>query len=144
MKLKWKCQNFPREVNSYKPPTLPPSWFLKDRDPPSCSSSEADELDGVLAGTYCIWKPKSDSSAVAKSLERCKKSSSTGSSKRWMFRDLLYRSNIDDKDTFVFLAPSNANSKKNNNNKKAFERAIEVKITGRVKPTMAGGGVTVA
>ncbi|CAL5425488.1 unnamed protein product [Camellia sinensis] len=30
------------------------------------------------------------------------------------------------------------------NNKKAFERATEVKVPGRVKPMVAGGGVTVA
>ncbi|THG17074.1 hypothetical protein TEA_004180 [Camellia sinensis var. sinensis] len=49
----------------------------------------------------------------------------------------------DGKDTFVFLAPLNANSKKKNN-KKASERATKVKVTGKVKPTVAGGGVTVA
>ncbi|KAL7218604.1 hypothetical protein ACSBR2_011800 [Camellia fascicularis] len=101
------------------------------------------EFDGVLGGTYCVWKSKSDASIVAKSSERYKKSSSTGSSKRWKFRDHLYRSNSDGKDTFIFLAPSNANSK-NNNNKKASERATEVKVVGRVKPMVAGGGVMVA
>ncbi|KAL7219903.1 hypothetical protein ACSBR2_012880 [Camellia fascicularis] len=136
-------------MNSSKPPTplliqIPLGKLMsEDCNPPSCSSSEADELDRVPAGTYYVWKPKSDTSAVAESLERCKKSSSTGSSKRWKFRDLLYQSNSDGKNTFVFLAPSNANSKKNNN-KKASKRATKVKVAGRVKPTVVGEGVTVA
>lgn len=69
----------------------------------SCSSSEADDLEGIPEGTYCVWRPKPEE----KSNGSCKKSSSTGSnSKRWKFRDLLYRSNSDGKDTFVFLTPS--------------------------------------
>lgn len=75
----------------------------RDRDT-SCSSSEADELEGVPDGTYCVWTPHSSSSSSVSS--SCKKSHSTGSSKRWRFRDLLYRSNSDGKDTFVFLTPS--------------------------------------
>ncbi|XP_057952014.1 uncharacterized protein LOC131146423 [Malania oleifera] len=74
----------------------------EDRDPPSSSSSEADELEGVPAGTYCVWTPGSASESSRRS---CKKSNSTGSSKRWKFRDLLYRSNSDGKDTFIFLTP---------------------------------------
>ncbi|KAF3974912.1 hypothetical protein CMV_001803 [Castanea mollissima] len=74
----------------------------RDRDT-SCSSSEADDLEGVPDGTYCVWTPHSSSSSSSSS---CKKSHSTGSSKRWRFRDLLYRSNSDGKDTFVFLTPS--------------------------------------
>jgi len=95
----------------------------RDRDT-SCSSSEADDLEGVPDGSYCVWTPHSSSS--------CKKSHSTGSSsKRWRFRDLLYRSNSDGKDTFVFLTPSkkaekipvrnnssNSNSNSNSNNNK--------------------------
>ncbi|XP_075660771.1 uncharacterized protein LOC142630632 [Castanea sativa] len=72
----------------------------RDRDT-SCSSSEADDLEGVPDGTYCVWTPHSSSSSSS-----CKKSHSTGSSKRWRFRDLLYRSNSDGKDTFVFLTPN--------------------------------------
>ncbi|XP_028060844.1 uncharacterized protein LOC114264428 [Camellia sinensis] len=136
-------ENCKGEVNSSKPPTPSPIRIPEDRNPSSCSSSEADELDGVLAGTYCVWKSKSDASAVVVSPERCKKSSLMGSSKRWKFHDLLYRSSNDGKDTCIFLAPSNANSKKKNN-KKASERATEVKVAGKVKPTVAGGGVMVA
>ncbi|XP_010251254.1 PREDICTED: uncharacterized protein LOC104593196 [Nelumbo nucifera] len=80
----------------------------RDPNPPSSSSSEADELEGLPPGTYCVWTPK----PVQASPERCKKSNSTGSSKRWRFRDLLHRSNSDGKDTFVFLTPSNSNSSK--------------------------------
>ncbi|KAL7207876.1 hypothetical protein ACSBR1_029763 [Camellia fascicularis] len=142
--LFFDVENCKGEVNSSKPPTSSSIRIPEDGDPPSCSSSEADELDGVQAGTYCVWKPKSDAFAVGESPKRCKKSSLTGSSKRWKFRDLLYRSNSDSKDTFVFLASSNANSKKKNN-KKAFEKATEVKVAGKVKPIVAGGGgVTVA
>ena len=71
----------------------------------SCSSSEADNLDGIPQGTYCVWTPnqkKKDNDIIGK------KSHSTGScSKRFRIRDLLYRSNSDGKDTFVFLTPSN-------------------------------------
>lgn len=92
----------------------------RDRDT-SCSSSEADDLEGVPDGTYCVWTPHSSSSSS------CNKSHSTGSSsKRWRFRDLLYRSNSDGKDTFVFLTPSKKaekipvrnNSSNSNSNKK--------------------------
>ncbi|CAL5370105.1 unnamed protein product [Camellia sinensis] len=124
-------ENCKGEMNSSKPPTPSPiriplaKLMSEDRDPPSCSSSEADKLNGVP------------------SPERCKKSNLMGSSKRWKFRDLLYRSNSNSKDTFVFLVPSNTNSKKKNN-KKASKRATKVKVARKVKPTVAGGGVTVA
>ncbi|KAL7249925.1 hypothetical protein ACSBR1_012000 [Camellia fascicularis] len=70
-----KCKG---EVNSSKPPTPLLIRIPEDHDPLSCSSSKADKLNRVLAETYCVWKPKSDASAVVESLERCKKSSSTG------------------------------------------------------------------
>lgn len=77
----------------------------------SCSSSDADELDGVPAESYCVWRPKE-----AEAEERCKKSSSTGSnSKRWKFKvkDLLNRSHSEgSKDDFVILSPSNSGRKK--------------------------------
>ncbi|XP_021984032.2 uncharacterized protein LOC110879809 [Helianthus annuus] len=84
--------------------------FSEDRDFGSSSSSEADELDGITPGTYCVWKPKKPQSP-----ERCKKSNSTGnSSRRWKFRDILYRSNSESKESpFLFFKPSIAtNSKK--------------------------------
>ncbi|KAK7266092.1 hypothetical protein RIF29_18732 [Crotalaria pallida] len=77
------------------------------RESPSSSSSEVDELDGIPAGTYCAWTPKSVQSVQA-SPNRCKKSNSTGStsasaSKRWKLLDLLRRSNSEGKRTFAFL-----------------------------------------
>ncbi|KAA8540820.1 hypothetical protein F0562_024783 [Nyssa sinensis] len=129
---------------SSKPPT-PSSvrcplrkLFIEERDSPSCSSSEADELDRIPSGTYCVWTPKA---TAEQSPGRCKKSNSTGSSKRWKFRDLLHRSNSDGKDTFVFLTPSNATAKKRE--KMATTEAS--KVEGKVKSKGAvGGGVVSA
>ncbi|KAL0431658.1 UNVERIFIED_CONTAM: hypothetical protein Sradi_0791800 [Sesamum radiatum] len=82
----------------------------QERDSPaSCSSSEADELENIPAGTYCVWRPKMAESPMP---SQCKKSKSTGSaSKRWKFRDLLRRSNSDGKDSFVFLTPKRREEK---------------------------------
>ncbi|CAM8888239.1 unnamed protein product [Rhodiola kirilowii] len=82
-----------------------------DGNIPSSSSSEADELDSVEPGTYCVWKPKTPELSPG----RCKKSKSTGScSKRWKLRDLLLRrSNSDGKESFVFLTPSSSTSSSN-------------------------------
>lgn len=78
-------------------------------NPGSCSSSEAEELENIPAGTYCVWRPKA---ADQPSPSRCKKSRSTGStSKRWKFSDLLRRSNSEGKDSFVFLTPKNREEK---------------------------------
>ncbi|KAL7098547.1 hypothetical protein ACP275_09G023800 [Erythranthe tilingii] len=90
----------------------------------SSSSSEVDDLDGVPAETYCVWRPKE--AAAAEELR--KKSSSAGSnSKRWKFKDLLYRSHSDGiKDSFVFLSPSNSGRKKENEDR-----------GGKVKPAAA-------
>uniref|UniRef100_A0A803QJ44 Uncharacterized protein n=1 Tax=Cannabis sativa TaxID=3483 RepID=A0A803QJ44_CANSA len=78
--------------------------------PPSCSSSEADELDGIPSGTYCVWTPK----GAPPTPGRCRKSKSTGSSsKRWSFRELLRRCNSDGKESsFVFLTPSSSSKQK--------------------------------
>ncbi|KAK4282409.1 hypothetical protein QN277_013791 [Acacia crassicarpa] len=77
-----------------------------DRDPPSSSSSDADDLESIPPGTYCVWTPKSAQASPS----RCEKSKSTGtsssSSKRWKLLDLLRRSNSDGKESFVFLTPS--------------------------------------
>ncbi|XP_050377622.1 uncharacterized protein LOC126794872 [Argentina anserina] len=78
----------------------------------SCSSSEADDLENLPPGTYCVWAPpKSGSSGKGGGGSGggggCDKSGSTGSSKRWKFRDLLSRSSSDGaKDTYVFFAPT--------------------------------------
>ncbi|XP_076928985.1 uncharacterized protein LOC143593152 [Bidens hawaiensis] len=59
----------------------------------SCSSSEADELEHLPSGTFCVSH-----------MTRCKKSSSTGSgSKRWRFRYFLRRSNSEGKEPMVLL-----------------------------------------
>ncbi|KAK6128339.1 hypothetical protein DH2020_012703 [Rehmannia glutinosa] len=81
-----------------------------ERDyPPSCSSSEADELENIPAGTYCVWRPKIADSPLP---SQCRKSKSTGSaSKRWKFRDLLRRCKSDGKDSFVFLTPKHKEEK---------------------------------
>lgn len=107
----------------------------RERDSASCSSSEADELDGVPVGTYCVWRPKAEEESAG----RCKKSNSTGSSKRWKFRDLLYRSNSEGKDTLVFLAPSNR--KRETKVKKGMNEAA--KIIGNEHPNgVIGEGVS--
>ncbi|GFP96992.1 hypothetical protein PHJA_001843300 [Phtheirospermum japonicum] len=96
----------------------------------SSSSSEADELEGVPAETYCVWRPKEAAAAEG----RCKKSNSTGSiSKRWEFRDLLHRSVSDGgKDSFVFLSPSfNGRRKENEEKLKTAAGAGTVKGGGR-------------
>ncbi|BAT99243.1 hypothetical protein VIGAN_10064500 [Vigna angularis var. angularis] len=62
----------------------------------SSSSSEADELEGVPAATYCMWTPNSP--------RKCKKSNSTGSSsKKWKLFDLLRQSNSEGKESYLFL-----------------------------------------
>ncbi|KAK6129329.1 hypothetical protein DH2020_036937 [Rehmannia glutinosa] len=103
--------------------------FIEDRegdDPTSCSSSEADELENIPAGTYCVWRPKG---ADQPSPSRCKKSKSTGSaSKRWKFRDLL-RSNSEGKDSFVFLTPKNRPEEK-----------LSAVVPRKAKGKGAGGG----
>ncbi|KAK9278440.1 hypothetical protein L1049_028005 [Liquidambar formosana] len=108
--------------------------MTEDRDSPSCSSSEADELEALPSETYCVWRPKA---VEPSSPEVCKKSNSTGSSKRWKFRDLLYRSNSDGKDTFVFLTPS-ASTK----SKKKVEKEVsagEVKAPVKAKANGVAG-----
>ncbi|KAL5860476.1 hypothetical protein ACOSQ4_001772 [Xanthoceras sorbifolium] len=99
--------------------------FIDDQGGPlssSSSSSEADELEAVPEGTYCVWSPRRNSTDLS-SPNRCKKSNSTGSScstsssKRWLkFRDLLKRSNSDGKDPYVYLnkTKTNADSKEKN------------------------------
>ncbi|XP_077242287.1 uncharacterized protein LOC143882738 [Tasmannia lanceolata] len=105
----------------------------RDRPFSSSSSSESNELVGLPADSYCVWTPRS----VPPSPARCKKSNSTGSSKRWRFRDLLHRSSSDGKETFVFLsspAPATA-SKKDSKLEipKARRNSGENKLAGKGK-----------
>lgn len=81
----------------------------EERETASCSSSESEELDGLLPESFCVWTPKTTSESTTPG--RCKKSNSTGSSKRWNFRQLLSRSNSEGKDMFVFLNPSKKSEK---------------------------------
>ncbi|KAF5193855.1 putative DNA ligase-like protein [Thalictrum thalictroides] len=104
--------------------------LIEEREPSSSSSSESDELETLPEGTYCVWTPK----PVKESPEMCKKSNSTGSSKRWRFRDLLHRSNSDGKDTFVFLTPSTKKKeKKVENVDKSSEVSKEKRDSGEMK-----------
>ncbi|XVF54115.1 hypothetical protein PTKIN_Ptkin05aG0155000 [Pterospermum kingtungense] len=109
-----------KNVDSTSRPHRLPLGKLMRETTSSCSSSEADELEGLKLGTYCVWKPKGATSTSAsdnfdeETPGRCKKSNSTGSSKRWKLKDLLYRSNSDGKDTFVFLASSKGSDKSPN------------------------------
>ncbi|OIS99075.1 PREDICTED: uncharacterized protein LOC109231756 [Nicotiana attenuata] len=101
--------------------------FLEDREPPSSSSSEVDELESVPPGTYCVWKPKLSEPSPS----RCKKSNSTGSAfKRWSIRDLMRRSNSDGKDSFVFLTPGKGTK---NETSKAKNSAEVSKAAGKSK-----------
>ncbi|KAL3512845.1 hypothetical protein ACH5RR_025562 [Cinchona calisaya] len=111
--------------------------FIEDREPPSssCSSSEADELDGVQPGSYCVWNPKT---AAAAEEARCKKSNSTGSSKRWKFRDLIHRSHSDGKDSSVFFTHPNRDSKK----EKMLVKKVEK--SSAVAPEVPKAGVKIA
>ncbi|KAJ7974575.1 DUF1645 family protein [Quillaja saponaria] len=122
------------------------------RDPGSSSfSSEADELDAIPPGTYCVWTPSSSQASPS----RCKKSKSTGSSssKRWKLLDLLRRSNSDGKDSFVFLTPSSSSrtnsmdkkEEKRENSKErrssgSFESNIKVAGKQKVKGSVVAGG----
>ncbi|CAI9752644.1 unnamed protein product [Fraxinus pennsylvanica] len=97
----------------------------KERESPSSSSSEADELESVPPGTYCVWRPN----VTEPSPIRCQKSKSTGSgSKRWKLRDLMRRSNSDGKDSFVFLTPKHRGEEKPGK----IETSKKSKAKGRV------------
>lgn len=110
--------------------------FMEERDATSSSSSDADELEGIPEGTYCVWRPKQ----VPPSPERCKKSSSTGSaSKRWRFRDLLRRSNSDGKDSFVFLTPSKREEKADLTDKSDHSKETRTAAAGKAKTKVISG-----
>ncbi|XVF16402.1 hypothetical protein REPUB_Repub10bG0028200 [Reevesia pubescens] len=109
--------------------------LIGERDLPSSSSSssEADELEGVPAETYCVWKPKQSAES---SPNRCKKSKSTGSSssKRWrLIKDLLKRSNSDSKVSSSSFLLSNFD--KNN------EEKVSEKTAKKTKKKNEGEGV---
>ncbi|XP_074581117.1 uncharacterized protein LOC141837640 [Curcuma longa] len=92
--------------------------LLQDLAPPIPSSTEVPEA----AGEFCAW-----------TANRCRKSASTGSSRRWRLRDLMMgRSHSDGKEKFVFLeaeppAPTTAAAKE----KKASAGASPAKTESR-------------
>ncbi|XP_022740046.1 uncharacterized protein LOC111292095 [Durio zibethinus] len=125
--------------------------FMGDGDLPwSSSSSEADELEGVPTGTYCIWKPKQSAES---SPNRCKKSKSTGSSssKRWrLIKDLLKRSNSDgtvssssvlslnfDKQTIEKKNEEKVNEKTSTTKKKCESEAVKATKTKKIEKASA-------
>lgn len=100
---------------------IPLSKLFAEEDEflPSSSSSEADELENVPAGTYCVWRPRAAPPPLP---NQCEKSKSTGSaSKRWKIRDLLRRSKSDGKESFVFLT----SKQREENSEKSILRAPE-------------------
>ncbi|XP_015882574.3 uncharacterized protein LOC107418395 [Ziziphus jujuba] len=102
----------------------------------SCSSSESDELDGLSPESFCVWRPKTTAAGVSTTPERCKKSNSTGSSKRWKFRQLLSRSNSEGKDMFLFLSPS----KKAEKGISSGDKKVAGKVTAK-EVSVNGDGV---
>ncbi|KAK3004625.1 hypothetical protein RJ639_019502 [Escallonia herrerae] len=120
-----------------KPPARPSSrlplrkLFFEERETSSCSSSEADELDGLQPDSYCVWRPK----LAAESPDRCKKSGSTGSSKRWKFKDFLHRSNSEGKDSFVVLTSASPRKAEDN-----IEKAVKESSPLALKARGFAGG----
>ncbi|CAG7904270.1 unnamed protein product [Brassica rapa] len=83
------------------------------------------EEESEPMGPYCSWSGRTVVEEA--SPETCRKSSSTGFSKLWRFRDLVSRSNSDGKDAFVFL--NHGDKKKQSSSKPA------AKLSGGVKRT---------
>ncbi|XP_016515387.1 uncharacterized protein LOC107832089 [Nicotiana tabacum] len=106
--------------------------FIAERE---TTPSEADNLESIPPGTYCVWRPRA---AEDSPTGQCKKSNSTGSSsKRWKLRDFLHRSNSDGKDTFVFLTtPFN----KKREEKAENTTADSAKTAGKVAGVPVGEG----
>lgn len=132
------------EGSALRPPLK--KLFVEERDPPSSSSSDADELEALAPGTYCEWSGK----AVEASPELSKKSNSTGFSKFWRFRDLVVRSSSDGKDAFVFLNPNSTNAKQSVDSIKKMAKAErnekpvpEKKVVGSGEAATVNAGVKV-
>lgn len=113
--------------------------FSEERDSASSSSSEADDLDRITPGSYCVWKPKTESRG------NHKKSYSIGNniSKRWKVRDLLKRSYSDDnyctgKDTpAVVLFTHPIATKQNTSNEKVKKIEKTAKVASAVGDSSA-------
>ncbi|XP_022872837.1 uncharacterized protein LOC111391806 [Olea europaea var. sylvestris] len=106
------------DSSSKAPISLPLRKLFIQSEKTSSSPSEVDDLDGVPAETYCTWRPKSGEAEG-----RCKKSNSTGSTKRCKFKNLLNRSHSDgDQGTLDILTPSK--QKENEKIKKSLETPV--------------------
>ena len=117
--------------------------FVEKNEYPSSSfssSSESDETEGLVPGTYCLLSEKT----VEASSGACKKSNSTGFSKLWRFRDLVHRSNSDGKDAFVFLDPSAAKAKTEEVERREKVEKTEVSVEKKIAVDgKVGSGVKV-
>ncbi|VFQ91896.1 unnamed protein product [Cuscuta campestris] len=101
--------------------------FLDEQPQSSSSSSDADELDCVPPGTYCVWRPKKIDESPSSSLG--KKSSSTGShSMPRRIRDLLCRVNSHGNDRYVFLTPKTGET-----SKAANRPGVETEAAGKTQ-----------
>ncbi|PWA38347.1 hypothetical protein CTI12_AA582200 [Artemisia annua] len=89
----------------------------------SSESEEANEMDNIPSGRFCVWRPKLNSGSSSPQMTKCKKSSSTGSgTKRWSIRYLFKRSNSECNVESMALLNSNKNVD-----------SPKHKITGRLK-----------
>ncbi|KAL7618401.1 hypothetical protein Lser_V15G01025 [Lactuca serriola] len=102
----------------------------------SSSSSEADDLDRISPGTYCVWNPKSESHGKHK---KSNSISFDNNSKRWKVRDLLKRSYSDDNYSAgkvdIFTPPIATKQKMNNEKVKKTEK------TAKLTSAVDGGGI---
>ncbi|KAL7610929.1 uncharacterized protein LOC111895443 [Lactuca sativa] len=104
--------------------------FIEEREESSLYSSwEEEESESQHSKTYCVlWRTKGDCGSPPR-MNKCKKSSSTGSgSKRWSIRCLLRRSNSEGKEPMVLLTPKKVDSQKQKRNS-----GVVSKVAGRLK-----------
>ncbi|CAL9084327.1 unnamed protein product, partial [Musa textilis] len=104
------------------------------------SSSDVDELERIEPGTYCSWEPRKPK---APAQGRCKKTSSTGSLRRWRIRDLVKRrSQRDGKEKFVFLSAEQKRgcSPRNPRRDSAEAGAVKEDDSGEEEEGKKGGG----
>ncbi|KAG0455427.1 hypothetical protein HPP92_024375 [Vanilla planifolia] len=90
------------------------------------SPPSVDELEGIPEGTYCLWNPRRSPLPP----DRCGKSGSTGTSRRWRVRDLVRRSQSDGRERFLFLKKGKGKG----------EVEIETDTCGRALPGRKGKG----
>ncbi|CAI9111207.1 OLC1v1011378C1 [Oldenlandia corymbosa var. corymbosa] len=103
-------------------------------NPPSSSSSEADEMEGVPTGTYCVWRPKKFEPSPASLGKKSNSAGSGSGSKRWKFLNLLRRSNSEGKDTYVFFTPKNREVKSGSGRDESHRSGEIVKSGQKQKP----------